>query len=142
MILSFIEGSIITKKPVIILTGENPFRQVQLNEKPEGKVILLLSDEIYNKFSDVTEDKSNNIDETDTNNVDSKENDGTILEFRNADSELVNSVNVDLDKSDTNTEKAMTMNSAEMDAFRRKYDELMKQLEKERFERELIARSR
>lgn len=142
MILSFIEGSIITKKPVVIQTGENPFRQVQLNESPEENGMLLLSDENHKEISDETENQRDDNDEPDTNNDDTKENDGTILKFRNTDSELVNSVNVDLDKSDTNTEKAMTMNSAEMDAFRRKYDELMKQLEKERFERELIARNR
>lgn len=142
MILSFIEGSIIVKKQAVIQTGENPFRQVQYNENSEGKEMLLLTNENHNKISDVTESNSDNNNETDINNDDSNENKGVILDFRDTDGELVSNVNVDLEKSDTNTEKSMTMNSAEMDAFRRKYDELMKQLEKERFERELIARSR
>lgn len=80
--------------------------------------------------------------DTDSKNDDSRNNESTIIDFRNTESELVNEVTVDLNESDPRTEKAMTMNSAEMDAFRRKYDELMKQLEKERIERELIARSR
>lgn len=142
MILSFIEGSIIVKKQAVIQTGENPFRQVQYDEKSEVKEMLLLSNENHNEISDVTESNSDNNNETDINNDDSNENKGVILDFRDTDGELVSNVNVDLEKSDTNTEKSMTMNSAEMDAFRRKYDELMKQLEKERFERELIARSR
>jgi hypothetical protein len=142
MILSFIEGSIIVKKPAVIQTGDNPFRQRQLTEYTEAKEQLLLTNEIYNGETDVQEEKNDDNNDNDTNNDDSSENESTILEFRNTDSELINEVTVDLDKSDTNTEKAMTMNSAEMDAFRRKYDELMKQLEKERFERELIARSR
>ena len=147
MILSFIEGSIITNKPVVIQTGVNPFRQRQLTEYTEAKEQLLLTNEIYNGEKDVKEEKNDDNNDNDTNNDDtnndeSAENESTILEFRNTDSELINEVTVDLDKSNANTEKAMTMNSAEMDAFRRKYDELMKLLEKERFERELIARSR
>ena len=56
--------------------------------------------------------------------------------------EVLENVTVDLSSNDTAIEKSMTVNSEEMEAFRRKYEELMKQLEKERFERELIARSR
>jgi len=142
MILSFIEGSIITNKPVVIQTGVNPFRGFPESETSETKEQLLLAGEIYDdkpKEKDETADLKN---DTDAKSDDGRDNENKIIDFRNTDSELVNEVTVDLNTSDTKTEKAMTMNSAEMDAFRRKYDELMKQLEKERFERELIARSR
>lgn len=142
MILSFIEGTIIPKKPVAIQTGRNPFRELPNRETPETKEQLLPTGEIYDdnqKEIDKTADLKY---DTDSKNDDSRNNESKIIDFRNTESELVNEVTVDLNESDPRTEKAMTMNSAEMDAFRRKYDELMKQLEKERIERELIARSR
>ena len=142
MILSFIEGSIITNKPAVIQTGVNPFRGFPESETPETKEQLLLTGEIYDDKPKEKDETADLINDTDAKSDDSRDNENKIIDFRNTDSELVNEVTVDLNTSDTKTEKAMTMNSAEMDAFRRKYDELMKQLEKERFERELIARSR
>lgn len=142
MILSFIEGSIISIEPVVIETGENPFRHIQFTDEPEEKEMLLLSGQSHDDNTDMKEDKNDDEELNNSNIDDSEDKEGTILEFRSTDSELINEVKVDMDSGDTNTEKAMTMNSFEMDAFRRKYDELMKQLEKERFERELKARGR
>ena len=142
MILSFIEGSIISVEPVEIKTGENPFRHIQFTDEPEEKEMLLLSGQSHDDNTDMKEDRNDDEELNDSNIDDSEDKEGTILEFRSTDSELINEVKVDMDSGDTNTEKAMTMNSFEMDAFRRKYDELMKQLEKERFERELKARGR
>lgn len=142
MILSFIEGSIISIEPVVIETGENPFRHIQFTDEPEEKEMLLLSGQSHDDNTDMKEDRNDDEELNDSNIDDSEDKEGTILEFRSTDSELINEVKVDMDSGDTNTEKAMTMNSFEMDAFRRKYDELMKQLEKERFERELKARGR
>ena len=142
MILSFIEGSIISIEPVVIETGENPFRHIQFTDEPEEKEMLLLSGQSHDDNTDMKEDRNDDEELNDSNIDDSEDKEGTILEFRSTDSELINEVKVDMDSGDTNTEKAMTMNSFEMDVFRRKYDELMKQLEKERFERELKARGR
>ncbi len=142
MILSFIEGTIITKKPAAIQTGRNPFRELPKRETPETKEQLLLSVKTYGDKPNKKDETADLNNDTMTKSDDSRNDESKIIDFRNTESELTNEVSVDLDKSNTSTEKAMTMNSAEMDAFRRKYDELMKQLEKERFERELIARSR
>lgn len=142
MILSFIEGSIICKEPVEIKTGDNPFRQIQFTENPEDKEMLLLSARDRDDNSDTKMDWNDFKELNDTNSDVNEDKEGTILEFRSTERELINEVKVDLNSSDTETESSMTMNSSEMDAFRRKYDELMKQLEKERFERELKARGR
>ncbi len=141
MILSFIEGTITIKKPAVIQTGNNPFRQVNFTEKPDNIETQMPAGEIGVNFTDINaEPLSNNIDET--RNDESTGNEIKIFEFSGMDSEVTEKISVDLNSRDTAVEEAMTVNSAEMDAFRRKYDELMKQLEKERFERELIARSR
>jgi len=141
MILSFIEGTITIKKPAVIQTGNNPFRQVNFTEKPDNIETQMPAGEIGVNFTDINaEPLSNNIDET--RNDESTGNETKIFEFSGMDSEVTEKISVDLDSRNTAVEEAMTVNSAEMDAFRRKYDELMKQLEKERFERELIARSR
>jgi len=141
MILSFIEGTITIKKPAVIQTGNNPFRQVNFTEKPDNIETQMPAGEIGVNFTDINaEPLSNNIDET--RNDESTDNETKIFEFSGMDSEVTEKISVDLDSRNTAVEEAMTVNSAEMDAFRRKYDELMKQLEKERFERELIARSR
>ncbi len=142
MILSFIEGSIISIEPVEIKTGDNPFRQIQFTENPEDKEMLLLSARDRDDNSDTKMDWNDFKELNDTNSDVNEDKEGTILEFRSTEHELINEVKVDLNSSDTETESSMTMNSSEMDAFRRKYDELMKQLEKERFERELKARGR
>ena len=141
MILSFIEGTITIKKPAVIQTGNNPFRQVNFTEKPDNIETQMPAGEIGVNFTDINaEPLSNNIDET--RNDESTGNETKIFEFSGMDSEVTENISVDLNSRNTAVEEAMTVNSAEMDAFRRKYDELMKQLEKERFERELIARSR
>ncbi len=141
MILSFIEGTITIKKPAVIQTGNNPFRQVNFTEKPDNIETQMPAGEIGVNFTDINaEPLSNNIDET--RNDESTGNETKIFEFSGMDSEVTEKISVDLNSRNTAVEEAMTVNSAEMDAFRRKYDELMKQLEKERFERELIARSR
>lgn len=141
MILSFIEGTITIKKPAVIQTGNNPFRQVNFTEKPDNIETHMPAGEISVNFTDINaEPLSNNIDET--RNDESTDNETKIFEFSGMDSEVTEKISVDLNSRNTAVEEAMTVNSAEMDAFRRKYDELMKQLEKERFERELIARSR
>ena len=141
MILSFIEGTITIKKPAVIQTGNNPFRQVNFTEKPDNIETQMPAGEIGVNFTDINaEPLSNNIDET--RNDESTDNETKIFEFSGMDSEVTEKISVDLNSRNTAVEEAMTVNSAEMDAFRRKYDELMKQLEKERFERELIARSR
>ena len=142
MILSFIEGSIISIEPAEIKTGDNPFRQIQFTENPEDKEMLLLSARDRDDNSDTKMDWNDFKELNDTNSDVNEDKEGTILEFRSTERELINEVKVDLNSSDTETESSMTMNSSEMDAFRRKYDELMKQLEKERFERELKARGR
>ena len=141
MILSFIEGTITIKKPAVIQTGNNPFRQVNFTEKPDNIETQMPAGEIGVNFTDINaEPLINNIDET--RNDESTGNETKIFEFSGMDSEVTEKISVDLNSRNTAVEEAMTVNSAEMDAFRRKYDELMKQLEKERFERELIARSR
>ena len=141
MILSFIEGTITIKKPAVIQTGNNPFRQVNFTEKPDNIETQMPAGEIGVNFTDINaEPLINNIDET--RNDESTGNETKIFEFSGMDSEVTENISVDLNSRNTAVEEAMTVNSAEMDAFRRKYDELMKQLEKERFERELIARSR
>lgn len=157
MILSFIEGAILSKTPTEIQTGENPFRQAQSSlSSQDTKLTLVHNGPADNTENDtanggvVDNDGTGEINEyskkqnIDTGNLtDSQADSGkTILEFRNTESEAVNKVTVNLDAESTETERSMTMNSADMDAFRKKYDELMKQLETERFERELIARSR
>ena len=139
--LSFIEGTITIKKPAVIQTGNNPFRQVNFTEKPDNIETQMPAGEIGVNFTDINaEPLINNIDET--RNDESTGNETKIFEFSGMDSEVTENISVDLNSRNTAVEEAMTVNSSEMDAFRRKYDELMKQLEKERFERELIARSR
>lgn len=157
MILSFIEGAILSKTPPAINTGESPLRQAQSSLSSQDIKMTL----VQNGPGKNTENETINCRNVDNDAVgriiehgieqnidaassaDSADDSGKkILEFRNTESEVLHKINVNLETENTETERSMTMNSAEMEAFRRKYDELMKQLETERFERELIARSR
>ncbi len=167
MILSFIEGSILSKNPAAVHAVENTLRQPRFSLSSSEKEMTLFSstmkentenEKTGKKGSDSENVEISNyvkdgIDRTDTGDTDLNDDNGTgevsdsvenntILEFKNTGSELVSEITVNLDAQNTEIERSMTMNSVEMEAFRRKYDELMKQLETERFERELIARSR
>lgn len=141
MILSFIEGTITLKKPAVIKTGNNPFRDVCLAEIPVTEELEQHIPETDLKLSDTEKMQESNIPDK-TGNDESTGKETKIFEFTGMEREVLENVTVNLSSNDTATEKSMTVNSEEMEAFRRKYDELMKQLEKERFERELIARSR